>query len=248
MTLRALTLAAVCFTLSLVGAGCKDAPGKPGPQPEIGRPEELVSFPALYQQNCSGCHGSRGRQGAAISLANPVYLEVAGVDHLERVTSQGVTGTTMPAFARQAGGMLTDQQIHVLAQGMLIAWSKPGALAGTSAPPYASSSPGDPMQGQKAFATFCARCHGTDATGVASEKGIYTGSLVDPAYLALVSDQSLRSTILAGKPEHGMPDWRSDLNSPGARPMTDEEITDTVAWIASHRVAMPGQPYPTSQH
>ncbi len=70
-----------------------------------------------------------------------------------------------------------------------------------------------------------------------------TGSIIDPAYLALVSDQGLRSTIIAGQPEQGMPDWRSDLTGTGARAMTDQEVTDTVAWMTSHRIATPGQPY-----
>ena len=42
-----------------------------------------------------------------------------------------------------------------------------------------------------------------------------SGSIVDPSYLALVSDQSLRSTIIAGRPDLGMPDWRSDTSEPG---------------------------------
>jgi cytochrome c553 len=70
------------------------------------------------------------------------------------------------------------------------------------------------------------------------------GSIVDPAYLALVSDQYLRSTIIAGQSEQGMPDWRSDLTGSNARPMTDQEISDIAAWIASHRIATPGEPYP----
>jgi cytochrome c oxidase cbb3-type subunit 3/ubiquinol-cytochrome c reductase cytochrome c subunit len=69
------------------------------------------------------------------------------------------------------------------------------------------------------------------------------GSLVDPAYLALISDQGLRSLIIAGQPEDGMPDWRSDRTGAGSRAMTDKEVTDIVAWLASHRVATPGQPY-----
>ena len=38
-----------------------------------------------------------------------------------------------------------------------------------------------------------------------------------------------------------MPDWRSDA----AQPLTDQQITDVVAWLASKRTANPGQPYPT---
>ena len=62
-----------------------------------------------------------------------------------------------------------------------------------------------------------------------------------PAFLALISDQNLRSITIAGRPDQGMPDWRSA----GAQPMTDQQVTDIVAWLASKRVATPGQPYPT---
>ena len=246
MKMRRYSLLLASLCLCLACAGCK-APGKPGPGPEVGRPEQLVAFAPLYQQNCAACHGSDGRGGASISLANPVYLAVAGVANIEGVTSKGVAGTAMPPFSKQAGGMLTDQQIQSISQGVIEAWSRPDAIAEATAPGYRSSSAGDPTQGQKAFATFCARCHGTDGAGVSSGSTTHTGSLVDPAYLALVSDQSLRSTIIAGQPEQGMPDWRSDLTGSSARPMTDQEITDTVAWLASHRIATPGQPYKTSQ-
>ncbi len=238
MTSRFRTLSLGCL-VAFASAGCRNAPGRPGPEPEVGRPEQLVRFAPLYQQNCAGCHGSGGKNGAAISLANPVYLTIAGPKNIERVTRDGVPGTMMPAFGKHAGGMLTDQQISILALGMLDTWGH----SDTPAPPYRSAAPGDPIQGQKAFTVFCARCHGAAATGKTKD----TSSLVDTAYLALVSDQSLRTAILAGQPERGMPDWRSDLIGANARPMTDQEITDTVAWIASHRIATPGQPYQKSE-
>jgi cytochrome c oxidase cbb3-type subunit 3/ubiquinol-cytochrome c reductase cytochrome c subunit len=83
-----------------------------------------------------------------------------------------------------------------------------------SLPAYASSAPGDSAKGQEAYARFCSQCHGKN--------------LVDPSYLALVSDQGLRSTILAGWPDQGMPDWRSDG-------ISDQQVTDVVAWLASQR-------------
>jgi cytochrome c oxidase cbb3-type subunit 3/ubiquinol-cytochrome c reductase cytochrome c subunit len=195
----------------------------------------------LYGQNCAACHGDQGRNGAAISLANPIYLAVAGPANLQRVIAAGVTGTMMPGFGKSVGGMLTDAQIAVLAQGMTSAWGNPSALAGQTPPAYASSAAGDPIQGQKNFIASCARCHGEDGTGKADKKN--PGSIVEPAYLALISDQGLRSIIIAGKPEQGMPGWRSAMKGDGAHPLSDQEITDIVAWLATHRVTAPGQPY-----
>jgi cytochrome c oxidase cbb3-type subunit 3/ubiquinol-cytochrome c reductase cytochrome c subunit len=237
----ALCLLACAATLPI--AGCRNAPGKPGPEPEVARPEQLADFATLYSQNCASCHGVNGKNAAAISLANPVYLAIAGVANIQRVTANGVPGTTMPPFSKAAGGMLTDRQIAILAEGMASTWGDPAALAGQVAPAYASSAPGDPVQGQKTFAAFCARCHGVDGNGAPVGNGIVTGSLVDPAYLALISDQGLRSIIIAGQPEQGMPDWRSRMSGPGAHAMTGQEITDAVAWLTSHRIATPGQPY-----
>jgi len=227
-------------SISLAIAGCNAAPGKPGPEPETPRPEQVLDFATLYGQNCAACHGEHGKNGAAIALANPVYLAIAGVTNIERITAAGVPGTAMPPFGKTAGGMLTDKQIAVLAEGMEQSWGNPSALAEQTPPPYAASVRGDADQGRKTFATFCARCHAADATGVPTSN---TGSLVDPSYLALITDQGLRSIILAGQTEQGPHDWRSYLTGSGARAMTDQEVADTVAWLASHRTATPGQVY-----
>jgi cytochrome c oxidase cbb3-type subunit 3/ubiquinol-cytochrome c reductase cytochrome c subunit len=218
-----------------------NAPGKPRTGDETVRPEKITDFATLYGQNCAACHGDQGRNGAAISLSNPVYLAVAGQANLQRVIASGVTGTLMPGYAKSAGGMLTDTQIAILAQGMIKTWGNTSALNGQTPPAYAASAPGDAARGQKTFITACARCHGADGLGIGDKKN--PGPLVDPAYLALISDQGLRSIVIAGKPEQGMPDWRSQMTGAGAHALSDQEITDVVAWLASHRVTAPGQPY-----
>jgi cytochrome c oxidase cbb3-type subunit 3/ubiquinol-cytochrome c reductase cytochrome c subunit len=242
MNLCCLNVASMACVLALCVTGCTDPPGEPKPWSETPRPDQVLDFATLYGQNCAACHGDQGTNGAAISLANPVYLAVAGVTNIQRVTAAGVSGTMMPGFAKSAGGMLTDQQIAALAQGMIAAWGKPAESSGQTLPAYANGSSGVAAEGQTDFATFCARCHGSDGTGVTTQK-MRTGSLIDPSYLSLVSDQGLRSFIIAGQPEQGMPDWRSDLTGGAARAMTNQEITDIVAWLAAHRTAAPGQPY-----
>jgi cytochrome c oxidase cbb3-type subunit 3/ubiquinol-cytochrome c reductase cytochrome c subunit len=215
--------------LVLVFTACGTAPGVPKPGPEVPRPDQVLVFATLYSQNCAACHGAEGKLGAAISLANPVYVAAAGVANIQRVTAGGVPGTMMPPFATAAGGMLTPQQIDILAQGIVTAWGNAGELQGQTLPSYTNTATGDPAQGQKSFATFCSRCHRAD-------------SLTDPAYLSLISNQGLRSIIIAGERQQGMPDWRSCLTGAGARAMTEQEITDIVAWLASKRPPNPRQP------
>jgi len=238
--LSGLSTALFAGVFALLAAGCNNAPGKPKPQAEEMRPEQVVDFATLYKQNCAACHGANGRQAAAISLNNPVYLAIAGENNIGHTIAAGVPGTLMPAFGKAAGGMLTDQQVTALAHGMVATWGKP--LPAGTAPAYTAASAGDPAQGQKVYTTFCASCHGADATGTG-----HIGSIVDPAYLALVNDQYLRSSIIAGLPDGGMPGWSSHSVAGSTRAMTDEEITNIVAWLASHRVAAPGQPYKQNQ-
>lgn len=241
MNRRAITLALLACAGVLGGLGC-EAPGKPV-RAEVFRPNDVLDFRTLYARNCTSCHGVDGKGGATVPLANAVYLAVAGSENIQRITTTGVPGTSMPPFALSRGGTLSDAQIAALTKGMIETWghSDIGQVI-----PYASTAPGHPGNGQVAYTTFCARCHGLNGEGLKGDGGGSIGSIVDPTYLALVSDQFLRSTIIAGLPDRNMPDWRSDVVGAGARPMSDQEITDIVAWITSHRVAAPGQPY--SQH
>jgi mono/diheme cytochrome c family protein len=241
----ALALVGVCFAF----LGCNHIPGRPGPGPAVLRPDDMLAFATLYKENCAACHGENGKNGAALQLANPVYLAVVGEDRLRQIIAIGVPGKLMPPFAKSAGGMLTDQQVASLAQGLVRTWGSPGVLAGQNPPPYLATQPGDPIRGQQAYATFCARCHGAAGEGAPGDpksKSGKIGSIVDSSYLALISDQNLRSMTIAGLPDRDMPDWRSDLaSSKPAQAMTSQQVTDIVAWLASKRSVNPGQPYPT---
>ena len=239
MTFKSLSLT-VFFAMGLGLLGCDHVSGRPGPGPQVLRPEQQLDFATLYRTNCSGCHGANGTHGAAIALSNSVYLAIAGEDILRSVTAKGVPGTLMPAFAKSAGGMLSDQQVAVLSHGIVQRWGKPNLLAGQTSPQYKATSNGDAVRGQQQFLASCASCHGANGTGTQKSNGEKIGSIVDPSYLALVSDQAIRSVILAGLPDQGMPDWRSDSSTP----MTSQQVTDIVAWMVSLRGTNAGQPYP----
>jgi cytochrome c oxidase cbb3-type subunit III len=220
-----------------VCVACINSDGRPGQDSPVVPPNQIVDFGVLYAQNCAGCHGVEGSGGAAMSLANPVFLAIADDGVIRRAAANGVPGTPMPAFAQSAGGMLTDKQIDVLVRGIR-SWAKPNALGSAIPPPYATQSTGDPERGINAFRTYCSSCHGADGRGRSK-----ASSIVDGSYLALTSDQQLRTIVIAGRPELGAPDWRTDVED---RPMSAQDVTDVVAWLSSQRPKFPGQPYSTA--
>jgi len=218
--------------------------GLPHGQPENGQepiaPNQVSKFSILYAENCAGCHGAKGQGGAAIALADPVYLAIVDEATMRKVVADGVRGTSMPAFAQSAGGMLTDKQVDVITGGILSHWARKGILDGTNPPSYAARTTGNAAQGELVYGTYCASCHGPEGRG--GPKG---SAITGNSFLALVSDQALRTIIITGRPELGAPDWRG--NVPG-KIMSDQEITNVVAWLASHRVESPGQPYSASNY
>jgi cytochrome c oxidase cbb3-type subunit III len=231
------SLASSLASIALLACvGCSDSPVRSGAEPEVSPPSQIVEFSVLYSKNCAGCHGPDGKGGAAISLADPVFLAIADDAAIRRTATNGVRGTPMSAFAQSAGGMLTDQQMDALVRGIR-SWAKPVALGDTIPPSYAAKSAGDPQRGADVYRTYCSSCHGANGGGGKA------GSIVDGSYLALVSDQDLRTNVILGRPEMGAPNWRD--NVPG-RPMSEQEISDVVAWLAAQRPAIPGQPYPNS--
>ena len=221
-------------------------PGQPMEAERWRAPADVTDFNQLYVQNCAGCHGVDGRLGPALSLNDPLYLSFVPDDALSKVIAEGRTGTNMPAFSQQVGGSLTDQQIKSLITGMRAQWTRPD-FKDLSLPPYSitgmvtSSRPGSPIvndssvnpsqigdaqRGAVAYQTYCSRCHGTNGAGGSA------GTVIDPHFLNMVSDQGLRTTVVVGRSDLGKPDWRSNL--PG-HPMSLQEIDDVVAWLATHR-------------
>jgi cytochrome c oxidase cbb3-type subunit III len=217
-----LTLIAV-----LALAAC-EAPGRRAAQGRVIRPAEVADFAELYSKNCSGCHGASGEGALTVGIGSPVYLAITDDATIRRTIEQGTPGTPMSAFAQNAGGMLTDAQIGILVGGIRQHWAKPGAFDHESLPPHLATHPGDSSRGRDVFEASCASCHGRDGRGAKA--------IADPSYLALVTDQHLRTVTIVGMPNLGMPDWRSYK-----QPLSDEEITDVVAWLAAQRDSLSTQ-------
>jgi cytochrome c oxidase cbb3-type subunit 3 len=212
-----LIVCGVCASLLCAGA-C----GKPTERPVL--PANVTDFATLFDENCSGCHGSDGRNGPGRPLNNALYLSLIPRDTLQHTVENGVPGTAMPAWARSQGGPLYPNQVTALVNGIERNWAKPVNLGKATLPPYSvENDPGDPARGEKLFVRDCFMCHG---------KGAKVGPVSDPSFLALVSNQGLRTSIIIGRPDLGMPDWRF-LNLGHA--MSDQDISDVVAYLASLR-------------
>jgi cytochrome c oxidase cbb3-type subunit 3/ubiquinol-cytochrome c reductase cytochrome c subunit len=202
-------------------------------------PTEVADVRALYADNCAACHGPNGRGGAALALADPVYLAIVDDRLMRSQIADGVPGTSMPAFGELAGGSLTAKQIALIVSGIR-GWEQPGDLGGSRPPSYTPASTADLERGSVAYRRFCESCHGLDGAG--TPRG---SAIANDSFLALVSDQRLRTTVIAGRRDLGAPDWRGDL---AGTPMSEQEVTDVVAWLASHRRESPGSPYFTSRN
>jgi cytochrome c oxidase cbb3-type subunit III len=161
---------------SLAASGCGDAPGRSAAEHTPITPSAISDFTALYGANCAGCHGADGKGGAAIALADPVYLAIVDDATLRRVASDGIQGTSMPAFAQSAGGMLTGKQIDSIVRGIRQRWSKSDVLQGAIPPPYSSAQSGDASRGAGVYAADCQSCHGIGGRGGQKGSSIVDGS------------------------------------------------------------------------
>jgi cytochrome c oxidase cbb3-type subunit 3 len=233
--MRALALLASLAAPALVLTAC-ELPGKPKAGPEVPRPDAVLTFDQLFRENCSGCHGAKGEYGSAAQLANPEYQALIDDGALRDTIAHGFKGTLMPAFSIANGGELTDRQIDILVAGMRACWRKPNAFGNDSPPPYKATHAGDASKGEQVYAAACASCHGASAQQPGKD-----GPILDGSYLALINEQTIRTTLIAGRPDIGQPDWRAD--SPG-HPLTDDDITNVSAWLMAQKPLLPGQPYP----
>jgi cytochrome c oxidase cbb3-type subunit III len=223
------SLAISASTLAILIAGC-GVRHSVEPVPPL-RPQDVLDFATLYSQNCAACHGKNGNDGSAMNLANPQYQALVDAASLRKWISTGMPGTQMPAFAESSGGMLTDAQIGAIIAGMRKHWSQPNVFTGVEPPPYAQEKAGDPQRGAQTYQQRCAICHKEER-----------GQITDPVYLALTSNQALRSIIIAGNPEIGHPDWRHDsADGKAAAPLSAQDVDDIVTYLASLRNPAPAQ-------
>jgi mono/diheme cytochrome c family protein len=223
--------------------GCDDAPGKPNPNsPDRPvRPQMVMDFVYLFNQNCAACHGpvvhgqpEVGAKGnPAPPLNDPLFLAIVPDDVLRHVIARGRPGTLMAAFGDAHGGSLTSEQVDLLASEIRKRWGGTKPKLPSPLPNYLVSGGGSVQRGEKVFGMACAVCHGEKGEGTSKAQAIN-----DPAFLALLSDQALQRIIITGRPDlkNPMPNYAErGPRDEDFSPLTNRDITDLVALLASWR-------------
>jgi cytochrome c oxidase cbb3-type subunit 3 len=216
--------------LAALAAGCsKPSLPRTGDRPV--RSDRVLDFTTLYGQNCAGCHGADGQFGPAPPLNDPTFLSIVPDAVLKQLVAGGRPGTPMPAFSRRKGGPLTDEQVEAIAGGIKSRWKADPPKV--TPPRYAvAEGRGDSDRGQEVFAMACASCHGEEGRGGEGK----VGPIHDPAFLALISDQAIRRTIITGRRDLGMPDFAGkDGRAADFQPMTPADVADLVEYLADWR-------------
>ncbi len=191
------------------------------------RAQAVAAGAALFDKNCSPCHGSQGEGDIGPALNDKTFLASTADDTIFSVISSGVPDTQMPAWNQSHGGPLTDEDVHNLV-AFIRAW-EPTAPDRRAKPPV-----GNLSRGKSLYANVCAVCHGKSGEGV---KG--TVALNDPAKLKQFDDAWYRDVITKGRPAQGMPTWGTVL-SPA-------QITDLLTLLDNWRqTASAATPAPTS--
>jgi cytochrome c oxidase cbb3-type subunit 3/ubiquinol-cytochrome c reductase cytochrome c subunit len=132
----------------------------------------------------------------------------------------------MPAFSRSFGGELTDAQVDAIVRGIRANWKKGEALTITNLPPYADDGKGNAKAGEEVYANDCANCHGPAGGKIGD-----AGSVLNPDFLTLMAPQTFRTTVIVGRPDLGMPDWREQTDSP----LTPQQVSDVVAFLMAQK-------------
>lgn len=218
---RAGTVASLAASVSLLMVACGRNPAQESKAvPETGSDQWTL---ATFTVNCRGCHSS-GAEGAAIPLMDSGYWMAMPDAQAARAITQG-QGKSMPAFADSHGGPFSPGEVDLLVKGMRRLWGGAAREAPLTSGISGAVVAGDAARGEAVFASACASCHGSGAPA---------GSVVDPMYLRLVSDQAIWTNIVVGRRALGMPAWNEAM---GEHPsgLTPRQVTDVVAWISSLR-------------
>jgi mono/diheme cytochrome c family protein len=216
-------------------AGCHGAAGSLGPAPPLNDPVFRAIVPDSVLENVI----SRGRAGTLM----PAFARASGGTLTAtqiQILGHEIKGTPY-RIVEASDGEAGHIEVVNDAAGIAPQWGPPASLK-SRAPPYlaeslkGNSNAGDKKRGAEVFARACAGCHGSHGRG-GEHEGEAIGSIHDPAFLALLSNQALRRLAITGRPDLGMPNFTQKRGrSADFTPLTATDVNDLVDLLASWRL------------
>ena len=181
----------------------------------------------IYHQYCMACHGegSYGRWDKTFRRFIPAIRgaslqATADREYLKTQITNGRPGTQMPAWGKQAGGLLPEE-IEVLLDYI----QPPEARRLATTTPHTAVIPprGNPERGSVLFSSYCSGCHGMAGHGGMAPE------IANPVFQKAASDDFIVTTIRNGRRDAAMPSFQPKIA--GARMLSDADLGDLLAFI-----------------
>ncbi len=178
----------------------------------------------LYGTFCAACHGAGGEGMRYPGLApfpaigNRDFLRLVSDDFLREQIKRGRPGRRMPAWGELEGGLRDAEIVRLVAYIRDL-----GGIAFEGDAKPRRWIEGNAAEGQRLFASACARCHGERGEGKEGP------ALNNRVFLDLATDTYLLKTIQSGRAGTSMGGFGTSSTVQGA--LTDSEISSIVAFL-----------------
>jgi mono/diheme cytochrome c family protein len=160
----------------------------------FGEREFATDGATLYGTFCAACHGTAG-QGMRYAgmppfpaIGNPDFLALASDAFITATVRGGRPGRRMPAWGEKEGGLRPAEIVEVVSHVRRLGGARPEP---DRKPPRWVR--GDPKEGIRLFAAYCASCHGPRGEGGEGP------ALNNKVLLANATDTYLTETVRRGR-------------------------------------------------
>lgn len=153
---------------------------------------------ALFEENCSACHGPSGEGGYGLPLNLQSFLTIADIGYLIRSMEYGRPWRGMPQFT----DFLSDEEIRDIAL-YIKSWQYQPSFDLPNGPLT-----GDLEEGELLFNGLCTGCHGLGGRGgpevggghvIGAVSGFGGPALTDPGFMKSATDSYIKATLMYGR-------------------------------------------------
>lgn len=185
---------------------------------------DIAKGAEMFKTNCTACHQAdgKGKAGFAPNINNIDFLSIADDALIKSFILEGRAGTSMMSYKNMPN--VADNIDDLVAY--MRSWEKEFELAKITPVDKTWKSAGDATNGKELFKSYCLYCHGATGEGYAS--GGAGTAIGNPAFLALVSDDYIKQTMILGRNGTAM---KSFAGAKGVANMSDSDMDDVITYL-----------------